>query len=100
MRLARTLFQAKMQYYGKPAFFGKMLPLAVWLTTLAVLPATGQTYFQGTADFDPGAGVANLTSAGSSDIFIAKYDASGNHLWARNMGGMDYAFGRSLAVGN
>lgn len=30
-------------------------------------------YFQGTADFDPGPGVSNLTSAGSFDIFFGRY---------------------------
>lgn len=46
--------------------------------------------FSGTCDFDPSAGVANLPVFNSSkDIFIAKYDASGNYLWAKNIGGSD-----------
>ncbi|MBD2075896.1 DUF4347 domain-containing protein [Phormidium sp. FACHB-592] len=46
--------------------------------------------FIGTVDFDPGAGTANLTSAGSNDIFVSKLDASGNFVWAKSMGGSDY----------
>ena len=53
--------------------------------------ATGNVYtagiFSGTADFDPGPGVFNLMSAGATDIFISKLDASGNFLWAKAMGG-------------
>src|SRR5688572_7166107 len=30
--------------------------------------------FTGTSDFDPSSGVANLTSAGDFDIYLAKYD--------------------------
>ena len=45
--------------------------------------------FLGTVDFDPGAGVYNLTSAaGSSDIFVCKLNASGNFSWAKQMGSM------------
>ncbi len=55
-------------------------------------------YFEGTADFDPGAGVANLTSAGSSDIFISKLDASGNFVWANAMGGPNSDAGYSIAL--
>ena len=40
-------------------------------------------YFSGTVDFDPGAGIFNLTSVGSIDIFVSKLDASGNFVWAK-----------------
>ena len=46
--------------------------------------ATG--YFQGTIDFDPGAGTFNLASAGNYDLFIQKLDASGNFVWAKAFG--------------
>ncbi len=44
-------------------------------------------FFEGTADFDPGAGASNLTSFGGSDAFISKLDASGNFVWAKQLGG-------------
>lgn len=45
--------------------------------------------FQGTADFDPGPGVYNLTVTGgvSNDIFISKLTTSGDFLWALKYGG-------------
>lgn len=40
--------------------------------------------FSGTADFNPGGGTNNLSStAGSIDVFITKWDASANFLWAK-----------------
>ncbi len=42
--------------------------------------------FQGTADFDPGVGIYNLTPAGD-DIFISKLDLLGNFVWAKQFGG-------------
>jgi hypothetical protein len=42
--------------------------------------------FEGSVDFDPGAGVFNLTTAGDDDIFISKLSPSGNFIWAGSMG--------------
>jgi hypothetical protein len=64
--------------------------------------ASGNVYtmgsFRGTVDFDPGAGTANITSAGEDDIFIQKLDASGNFIWAKSFGNSTYDIGTSIAV--
>ncbi len=44
-------------------------------------------YFTGTVDFDPSAGVKNLTSNGGDDIYVAKYKPDGTLIWAESMGG-------------
>jgi Ca2+-binding RTX toxin-like protein len=44
-------------------------------------------YFNDTADFDPGNGIVNFTSAGSTDVFISKLDGAGDFVWARRFGG-------------
>ncbi len=54
--------------------------------------------FNGTVDFDPGVGTNNLTSAGGVDIFVAKFDVSGNFVWAKAMGSMSDDYGYSIAV--
>ena len=47
--------------------------------------ATGT--FQGTADFDPGAGNVPRTSNGGDDIFLSLLDSSGNYLNVKSVGG-------------
>ena len=44
---------------------------------------------QGTADFDPGAGVFNLASTGGRDVFLAKYTNAGALVWAKDLRGAD-----------
>lgn len=51
--------------------------------------------FNGTVDFDPGAGTNNLTSNNSSfDCFVQRFDSTGNFIWAKGFGGLgnDYVF--------
>jgi hypothetical protein len=43
--------------------------------------------FEGTADFDPGSGIFNLTSEGDNDVFVLKVDLNGDFLWATAFGG-------------
>lgn len=68
----------------------------------SVVDASGNLYlvgdFQGTADFDPGPGSSTLTSAGGNDIFVCKWNADGELVWARSMGGSSSDMGRSIAV--
>jgi len=43
-------------------------------------------------------GSTTLTSAGSNDVFVAKYDTSGTAQWARSIGGTSSDTGRSIAT--
>ncbi|GAB3204300.1 Tfp pilus assembly protein PilZ [Pontibacter aydingkolensis] len=62
------------------------------------LDASGNAYvtgrFQGTASF----GNTMLFSSGIYDVFIAKYDASGNVLWAQRAGGEDNDYGYGVVA--
>ncbi len=48
--------------------------------------------FNGTVDFNPSSNVYNLTSTGG-DIYVMKLNASGNFVWAIQMGGSALGFG-------
>lgn len=96
-------------------FISKLSPLGnfIWAKTFSgtlgsvgnsiAVDGTGNVYttgtFNGTADFDPGAGTANLTTAGLDDVFISKLDASGNFVWAKTIGGSSYDNSFSITVG-
>lgn len=54
--------------------------------------------FNSTADFDPGAGTFNLTSAGAQDMYIVKLDSNKNFIWAAQVGGSHQDFAYSIAV--
>lgn len=55
-------------------------------------------FWEGTADFDPSSGTAYLTPNGMSDMFIAKYNSSGNFKWVKSMGGRKFDYLQSMAI--
>jgi hypothetical protein len=63
---------------------------------------SGHTYvtghLEGMVDFDPGTGVDSHTSKGLTDVFLSKFDSSGNFLWADTWGGSDYDHSSGVAV--
>ena len=51
--------------------------------------------YDGTIDFDPGAGTFNMTATSAgTDVFVLKLDADANFIWAKNLEGIsnDYGF--------
>jgi hypothetical protein len=64
-----------------------------WVTETAnnvAFDSSGNAYviglFSGTCDFDPGPGVAKLTSIGSTDVYLTKFDTNGSFQWAISWG--------------
>jgi hypothetical protein len=70
----------------------------VQAATRAVADASGNVYvvgyFNGTLNFGGG----NLVSAGSNDVFVAKYGSNGNHLWSKRFGDAGTQFGNAAAI--
>ena len=55
--------------------------------------------FQGATTFGPGeANQTTLSSVGTDDIFVARYDSNGALLWAKRAGGTSGARGQAIAV--
>ncbi len=52
--------------------------------------------YQGSVVFIPGQLGTTLTSQGSFDVFVAKYDGDGSPSWARSIGGEGYDYGASI----
>ena len=68
---------------------------AIAVDTAGNVYSTG--YFQGTVDFDPGAGVFTLTSL-NYNMYVTKLDASGNFVWAKAIPGNNDLFGERITL--
>lgn len=75
---------------------GHDLPFGVGVDEIGNVYTVGN--FEGTVDFDPGPANVTVTSAGKSDVFVAKFDPAGNLLWAGRMGGPGDDRGHGVAV--
>jgi hypothetical protein len=68
-----------------------------------VVDAAGNIYsigfFGGTVDFDSGAPVNELISAGGKDVYILKLDNAGEYLWAKSISSSGDVMGFTIAVG-
>lgn len=71
---------------------------SISIDTNNAIIATG--VFTQTMDFDPGAGVFELTSNNADDIFITKLDSSGNFIWAKSIGGTDNDIVNGMTLDN
>ena len=94
------VFISKLDSLGNFVWAKKLGGISTDNADAVALDASGNVYttgyFTGTADFDPGVGTSNLTSAGIEDVFISKLDSLGNFVWARGLGGT--ATDRAYAV--
>ncbi len=63
---------------------GDVLAYSVVLDSSGNITLAG--VFEGTTDFDPSAGVSNVTSISYSDMFLAKLNAAGDLIWVKQIG--------------
>ncbi len=68
----------------------------IGVDTLGNVYATG--YFETTSEFDPIGGSRLLTVQGFSDAYLAKYNAKGENIWAKAIGGKGYDYGTVVTV--
>ncbi len=54
--------------------------------------------FAGIVNFDPGDGIDSHTANGSFDVFLSKFDSSGDFVWARTWGGLFSDIGYGVAA--
>jgi len=104
--LVEGIFISKLDTNGNFVWAKSMGGIAYNIGREITLDATGNVYvggtFGGTTDFDPNAGVANLTSVGSfggnEDMFILKLDLNGSYVWAKQFSGSGFKFLKGIAV--
>jgi hypothetical protein len=70
-----------------------------WINQSITVDGSGNVYtigtFSGTLDFDPGAGVTNVTSSSSgtaTDLYVSKVNSSGSLVWLQKLDNVSHSF--------
>lgn len=88
---ARDAFIWKLSPAGDLVWAGRVGGASTDEAQVVALGGFGAVFVVGnfvqTADFDPGSGVVQMTSAGNEDVFVLKLDSDGRFIWARRIGG-------------
>lgn len=100
--------------FGNDAFVLKLSPTAafLWAGTISGAGAEQGTdlivdtdnntvtitgFYDNTVDANPGAGTANLVSAGGVDAFLVQWQATtGTYIWSKSIGGLGFQAGYSV----
>lgn len=77
---------------------GVLMDAAIAVSTDAAGNVYETGHFNGIMDFDPGAAIVNLPQGGGDDIYIRKFDPTGNFIWARMLGGVQTDWTSDLAA--
>ncbi len=99
---AKDIFYAKYNANGKLLWadrvggMGDQAGLSIAADSTGNVYATG--YFQGTIDFDPGAGTFNISSPAFFNAYLLKLNNNGSFGWVKNIGGPQDDIGFSVAV--
>jgi hypothetical protein len=54
--------------------------------------------FTGTVNFDPNGGTTSATAAGRNDVFVARYAANGNLVWAKDIPGSSGSYDQAYSL--
>jgi hypothetical protein len=63
-----------------------------------IVDSSDNVYLSGSFIYSMTFGVTTITSSGSADLFIVKYDSSGNEVWVMREGGAGYDASESIAI--
>ena len=70
---------------------------SIAIDTFSNIYLTG--YFLGSNDFDPDTSTYVMSSVLQEDIYVSKYDSSGNFTWAKSFGGTVFDISRAIIIG-